>query len=169
MKAKQNQHYIPQFFFKNFSQRKGISMYQLRNNNFVDNAPIKSECSKEYFYSTNLKYENSLQDIEGHASIVIKDIINTEVLWEHNNENKGTLLMFLMLQIYRTEVSTEEFNKYVNEIGKGMLYNEKFSGNLEIKYNEIENIKFSYKEPGVKMIRFALKNIHLMYDMDYVL
>ena len=169
MDEKKNQHYIPQFFLKNFSQRKGIAMYRLSNNYFIDNTSIKKECSKDYFYSTNLKYENNLQDIEGYASKVIREIISTNKLWEQHSENKGTLLMFLMLQIYRTEKSTEELNEYVNEVGKGILYNEKFSGNLDIGYDEIENFEFSYNEPGVEMIKNALKGMHHMYDMDYAL
>ncbi|NSB14122.1 DUF4238 domain-containing protein [Clostridium beijerinckii] len=119
---------------RNFSQRKGISIYRISSSNFIENSPIKTECSKDYFYSTNLKYENNLQDIEGYASTVIGEIISTSELWNHHSENKGTLLMFLMLQVYRTEISTEELNVYINEIGKGLLHNEKFYGNLDMEY-----------------------------------
>ncbi|ALB45626.2 DUF4238 domain-containing protein [Clostridium beijerinckii] len=125
---------MPQFFLRNFSQRKGISIYRISSSNFIENSPIKTECSKDYFYSTNLKYENNLQDIEGYASTVIGEIISTSELWNHHSENKGTLLMFLMLQVYRTEISTEELNVYINEIGKGLLHNEKFYGNLDMEY-----------------------------------
>ena len=166
---KENQHYIPQFYFRNFSNREGISMHYIPKDKYIENAPIDKECSDKYFYSKNLKYENNLEKIEGFASGVIRDIINTNELWNHNSEDKGTLLMFILLQIYRTEIAATELNRYANEVGRGMLYNEKFSGNLDIEYNEIENIEFGFSEPGVEMIKFALKNMYLLYDMDYSL
>lgn len=166
---KENQHYIPQFYFRNYSNRDGISMHYIPKDKFIENTPIDKECSDKYFYSTNLVYENNLEKIEGFASSVIRDIINTNELWDHNSEDKGTLLMFILLQIYRTEIAATEFNRYVNEVGRSILYNGKYSGNLNIKYEDIENLEFSFSEPGVEMIKFALKNLHLLYDMDYAL
>lgn len=102
-----NQHYVPQFYQRNFSQDgKTIATYVLSKNKFIPRAPIKNQSSGDYFYSDNMTIEKTLGDIEGMANGVIKKIINTP-MEKLTGEEEEILYIFTMLQVGRTNFQVE--------------------------------------------------------------
>ena len=58
MAQNKNQHYIPKFYFKQFSQNgKTICVFNISKELSIENAPITGQCSKDYFYSKNIEVE----------------------------------------------------------------------------------------------------------------
>ncbi len=74
---KNNHHYVPQFYLRNFSHnKKNISMYLKSSRKFIEMANIKGQAYKQHLYGETEDLENTLMTIEHKASIVINKIIN---------------------------------------------------------------------------------------------
>lgn len=80
MAEKKNQHYVPQFHFKNFSvneNRKTINLFNIPSNKFIENkANIRHQSSEDWFYGKDLILENVLEHFETQTSSIIKKIID---------------------------------------------------------------------------------------------
>lgn len=75
MAEKTNQHFVPQFYFRFFSNDgKSICMLNRKNGNAVNTAQIEGQASKKYFYGENLETENFLAETEGFFSSVLKKL-----------------------------------------------------------------------------------------------
>lgn len=88
MKPTINQHYVPRFYMKNFSNVKNIgtkkeksliSFYQFKNNLLKENIPINSICAEDYFYDEDGRIENTLSNLEGKWSKSLKNAINENI------------------------------------------------------------------------------------------
>jgi hypothetical protein len=100
-----NQHYVPRCHLKPFSVNgdgKAINLLNINKCLLVQNAPIKNQCAKAYFYGKDLVVERGLQEIEGkYASIVSDVIINQEC----DYEDLKFLRDFSYLQYLRTDTA----------------------------------------------------------------
>ena len=76
-----NQHYVPRFYMKNFSEVKNeetnkekalISFYQFDKMIYIEKIPTKSICCEKYFYDEDGHIENKLTEKESIWSKSIK-------------------------------------------------------------------------------------------------
>ena len=108
-----NQHYVPQFYLRNFSvDKKNVGAYiLLKSGKNIPSAPIKGQASRDYFYSDDMEMENALGDLEACAKKVIDKIIAapTEPL---SKEDKDTLFDFTVIQLGRTEVQASRIKQW---------------------------------------------------------
>ncbi len=78
MASNKNQHYVPQCYLKKFStsseSKAAICLYNLDRKKLIKNAPIKNQCSKNYFYGEDLVIEKALQEIEGIFSEIVRNL-----------------------------------------------------------------------------------------------
>lgn len=137
-----NQHYVPQFLLKKFSlDKKMIKIYQKEKDKIIEKAPIKNQCSKDWFYGKE-NIEEELSQIEGDGAKVIKFIIEGKKIKEIEIEQ---LYQFIFLQSIRTNKKKEIINNSVEEVLEEIKIYEKQS--LEIIPGElIKNLKYEYKE-----------------------
>ena len=64
MASHKNQHFFPRVFLRAFSQNglgRAINLYNIDARRGIENAPLKSQCSKSYFYGEDLTLERILQ------------------------------------------------------------------------------------------------------------
>ena len=55
------QHYVPQFYLKNFSSNnKSVGIYNFNVNKYISNASIKDNFGKNYFYGDDKRIEMAL-------------------------------------------------------------------------------------------------------------
>ena len=97
-----NQHYVPQFYLKYFSdvKKKIIGVYTIKDQKKIDKAPIKNQSSSDYFYSDNNKIENALSVIEKTGKEVIDEVIKNP---REKLKKKGMMLyIYTMVQLLRT-------------------------------------------------------------------
>jgi len=60
MGDKRNQHFVPQFFLRNFGTEKFISSYLIQGKRFINNVSIRGQCQKSYLYGREPDIENAL-------------------------------------------------------------------------------------------------------------
>lgn len=137
MASNKNQHYVPQCYLRQFAYEQStasIFVYNLDRKRLIPNAPIKSQCSKNYFYGEDLKLEKALQPIEGRYSDFIKKISLSS--YRPNKEDDAFILDFWLLQYLRTEAAS----KRIVEMAEGFV---KITGVTEFKLQLDEAIQES--------------------------
>lgn len=151
MASNKNQHYVPQCYLKKFAtdeSKAAICVYNLDRKKLIKNAPIKNQCSKNYFYGDDLVLEKSLQPIEGHFSEIVRTLEKPNyVLTE---KDKIFLKDFWLLQHLRTD----EFSKSIAE-----------SAEQDIKKILSIDVKMKIKEVVRKSMDSISRNRHLVDDL----
>jgi Protein of unknown function (DUF4238) len=108
MADNKNQHFVPQFYLRNFSSedhRKTVGLFNLKQSKFVPRAGIKNQCTRDYWHGENDPYfEEFIRGLEGLSATAIKTAITTDRLFRLD-----ILKKFLMLQTGRTVHSAEAF------------------------------------------------------------
>lgn len=106
MPQNKRQHYVPRCHLKPFSlDRKGaaINLYNVESQTAVRNAPVKSQCARDYFYGRDGVIEHHMGTFETIYSLVVNRL-------ERNNGNVNAedlnfLREFSLLQYSRTEMA----------------------------------------------------------------
>lgn len=106
---KKNQHYLPKFYLRNFSNKKNlkqIGLYNLNNKVYCKTAKLKTQGSKNFFYGHDGVIEDALADIEGKLSKVIKQVLNNN-LPQKETTDYFHLLNFVILTYLRNPIAIE--------------------------------------------------------------
>ncbi len=106
MATNKNQHFVPRYHLRPFtlgSEDAAINLFNLDCKKLIPNAPVKNQCSKDYFYCKNERLEKAIQLIESGYSQALRDLIqNYRTLTE---SNKIVFKIFWLFQHLRTEAA----------------------------------------------------------------
>lgn len=149
MQITKNQHYVPRFYMKYFSNIRNagtkkekvlISFYQFKDNILRENIPTTSVCSEDYFYGQDGKTENSLAEMENRWSIAFKNV-NDNTFAEGDIES---IREFVIYQISRTKAMLSHNREMVTNVMEAV--SKKQFGNMadgktfnELLENKIQN------------------------------
>jgi hypothetical protein len=106
MAENKNQHFVPRCHLKPFSLSGAglaINVYNHAAERGIENAPVRGQCSKSYFYGDDLELETVFQRIEGRYAGVLDVITNRP--HELTQHHLDTLRHFTHLQMNRTETA----------------------------------------------------------------
>jgi hypothetical protein len=104
MPSNKNQHFVPRCYLRAFSVDSSglvINLFNLDRCRAIPNAPLKSQCSKNYFYGEDLRLERALQGIEGSYASMLSEI--TQPGYRLTTTHRQQLKDFWCLQHLRTE------------------------------------------------------------------
>jgi hypothetical protein len=130
MQITRNQHYVPRFYMKQFSnilnantkkEKVLISFYQFKDGLLRDSVPTTSVCSEDYFYDEDGKVEGMLAEKEGKWASIIQQI-NLGV--ELNSNDIHGIQEFTIYQLLRTKASLEHSQNMASTMVTDVLYNE---------------------------------------------
>lgn len=112
MPAFKNQHFVPQCYLRPFGNKdqekaKSINLFNLKSHKLIKNAPIKNQCSHDYFYGKDLHIEKILHKFEGSYSELCKKILSNST-YQIDKNDKKCLLNFWHVQYIRTELYVKE-------------------------------------------------------------
>lgn len=102
MSNRKNHHFVPQFYFRRFSQdEKSICVLTKATGQLIEKASIKSQASRNNFYGSD-ELESALGEIEGACSATLRNLVALEnpTLLEGSDVSK--LLLHIALQRSRT-------------------------------------------------------------------
>lgn len=121
-----NQHYVPRFYMKHFSNIKNsgtkqekvfISFYQFKDNSFKENVPTSSICSEDYFYGHDEKIEKTLSDMESKWSLALKNVIYDNF----TIDDIESIREFVIYQINRTKAMLSHTREIATSMAKCIL------------------------------------------------
>ena len=168
-----NQHFVPQFYQRNFSaDKKTIGTYIIGQKRYIPTAGIKHQSSADYIYSANMKIEEALGSLEALASKAIEKVI-TYPTCMLDGEDAMALYVFTMLQIGRTPAFIKMMMDNANKMGTLMLrkYVEAMrktahSDEVGLITDEVlDAVSIEMKEPGLHAVGAISKLIDTCYDL----
>lgn len=149
MATNKNQHYVPKCYLKEFtydSEGKAINVFNLDRNKLISMAPVKNQCSRDYFYGKSDKLESAIQFVEGAYASTLKELLNNPQ--SINEKHTIVLKRFWLLQYLRTEASSRRSVEMTNGIGEvAGISAEEF--NIEIKDAVIMGMKIFAKKMDI--------------------
>ncbi|MCS4307660.1 hypothetical protein M2404_002000 [Rheinheimera pacifica] len=104
MATNKNQHFVPRCYLKAFSKSGeglAINLFNIDRRRLIQNAPLKHQCSKDYFYGEDQELENAIQFIEGRYGSIVKEVLSPG--YRFTEDHKHFLKLFWLLQYLRTE------------------------------------------------------------------
>lgn len=166
-----NQHYIPQFYLRNFSDinQKAIGAFRFEEQRFIQNASIKEVAFRHHLYDKDDSVENFLADEERTWKAVLDIFLGRNVtqatltmLQEKGEDFVLDLFRFFSITEARTtqlgDATSYIINSIEKQFGKEMpppIYDEYF-GNLE----EVT------KHPNIVPLMVAFDNIPFFAGLD---
>lgn len=116
MADNKNQHFVPKFYLRNFSDNgKQISVFHLDTEKFIPASPIKHEASEDYFYGKGQTIDEDLQVLETKASILVAGLLSGGDLPKPESEDHFRLLQFVSSLRFRTEYARTAHNERIHE------------------------------------------------------
>lgn len=101
MAERKRQHYVPQFYLKNFSvDNATFNILNVQNGKIIESAPINRQCYAPYFYQSDA-IETELGKLETISAPIIKKVISPNCFQITQDEEK-TLKMYTIFQFFRT-------------------------------------------------------------------
>lgn len=128
MSIKKRQHFVPQFYLRNFSpsyKRQQIGVFNITSQIYAKYASLREQACSNYFYGQDGKIENELSKIENNAAVIINKIINN-----NNNIPKPLtdeyliLLKFIFILRARTESASNELIEFQSKLFKNLYPND---------------------------------------------
>ncbi len=108
MANNKNQHFVPRCYLRPFTQGGeglAINLFNLERMKLISNAPVKNQCSRDYFYGTDELLENAIQHVETGYSKSLRDLLNDNR--SLSEDNKIVLRIFWLFQHLRTEAAAK--------------------------------------------------------------
>jgi hypothetical protein len=120
---KKNNHFVPRSYLKRFCPGKGkqIALYNIAADLIVPRAPIKSQCSRDYFYTKNPVFEDAFGDIEGDQRTLLDEILRTERAPSLATMEHARLMSGILFQRGRTVAAAEQTDELASLFGKALL------------------------------------------------
>ena len=78
MATNKNQHFVPRCYLRQFTSNganRAINLYNIDRDKFVEHAPVKSQCSGDYFYGKNSQLEKAIQSVEDAYGYTIHKLL----------------------------------------------------------------------------------------------
>jgi len=163
MASKRNQHYIPQYYLRNFSiNSKSVCCFNIARHKPIETASIKGQCKIKYFYGKIPTIENALNKHETLCSKVIKTIIRNQKLPERNTFEHRQLLRFIAVQHGRTKNSADVINEMVSHTLKQMAIDSK-----KLTKEQLKDVKIELNDPVLLSLNTVVKTYPLLLDLKY--
>ncbi|MBT2687277.1 DUF4238 domain-containing protein [Bacillus sp. ISL-47] len=168
---KVSNHFVPQFYLKNFSNnKKSIGMYNIGNKRYVKEASIKKQACKDYLYGDDGTIEDMFMDLENECSKIIKNIIATEQIPNKNSQEYSLLILFILLCEARNLKMADSFNNLIDKQAKISL---KMKANknksFKVPIEAIEKSKISFNIPNLYSIRAIAETYPIIMDLKAIL
>lgn len=171
MSEKKNQHYVPRYYFRYFSgDGKRVSLLSVRNGKTIKNAPIKSQCSKDYFYGEK-EIEETLEGLENEHREALNKLKSSLNFTELSEDEYCLILQAVLFQRARTLAGREKRKRPQDKLAR--LYmeveiNNDTSLSEEEKTQQRESLGSLEANPkhyqGLEMIH-SIQGVEYIIDM----
>src|ERR1700761_8825720 len=120
---RKNNHYVPKYYLKRFRSKsdRQIGLYNLNSGAQTDEAPIKSQCARSYFYSKNPIFEDRLSALEAKQTLLLERIISQNHAPIQGTSDRQMLSAGIALQEGRTVSSAMQADRLADQFGRAML------------------------------------------------
>jgi len=169
---KKNQHYMPQFYFRFFSNNgKDICIFNIDNKqHFI--GPFKNQSSKDYFYFKGSELENAFERLEHSQRESLNKLIKVRNFKALSHEEHIEILRFIAFQDTRTNYAKRGVNETTQHLVREyvkpkMLQDEEL--NKKVTKEEILKVNLTYPADHLISIAIGLQTPILLSDLIPIL
>lgn len=162
--SKTYNHYVPQFYLRNFSGNNSIGVYNFADRRFTDEDSIKSVAGRNFLYGKDDKLENWFRNLESKWAPIIKSMLESEMLPVDSIEFTY-LLMFVYLSDVRTAEKADDYKKSTLEEAKRIVTMVSAQDDTELTGDEIESLDVTIDRPNLSYIEGMKDLIRIMSDL----
>lgn len=102
MEKKKRQHYVPQFYLRNFVREDNkFTIFNIKSEKIIENVPYRKQCYEDYYYGDDEVWEEKLGAVESSVALIIAKI-NEQSNYYPDVEEIKILKKFILYQRYRT-------------------------------------------------------------------
>lgn len=163
-KEKIYNHYVPQFYLRNFSGNNSIGVYNFDIKKFIDEAAIRNNAGRDFLYGHDTDLENWFQNLEGKWATVINKILQNNKIPKDSTEYTY-LLMFIYLSDARVAEQADAFKQHKLEKGKAFAKMMVEQGKTNLSNEDIDNLDVNIERPNLVYIKGMEKIINVMSDL----
>lgn len=166
MAEKKNQHYVPKFhlkFFSNNEDQKSIGVWHVDNEKYIPSASIKSQASEDYFYGKDLEIENAFGEFEGYIAELTKYLIEFGTPPQHYSPAHLDILAFIVTLAKRTKFAADEINEGTDKMMKSIL---KHDPNVK---DHLDKVTISTPSASIQSLGHAMMSYPLTIDLKFKL
>ena len=166
MPKKKRHHYIPRFYLKRFSinnEGKFIGLYNLNNNKFISQAPLRHQAYENFLYGEDDEIENALANIEETIARFFYYWTEEKQLIPPPPETNGyqILKQFILYQAFRIPKSGMSMMDSLNE---GMeVFLKEFDPQLA---DQMKGHKIVHENPVLLSLLNSIEHEHLLNFLD---
>ncbi|MCE9549635.1 MAG: DUF4238 domain-containing protein [Betaproteobacteria bacterium] len=157
MASNKNQHFVPRCYLRPFTtdeDRKIINLFNIDRAKVILDAPIKSQCSRDYFYGTDDRLENAIQFVEKSYASALPDLLSYRK--PLTPKSRVVIPRFWFLQHIRTEAASQRTVAMSEEAD-------------ELIEHPTESFKLGIKEAVQIALRSYAENLDALDDLKIVL
>lgn len=165
MASKKNQHFVPQFYLRRFSntlKSPYINLFNYKSQKFISNAAIKKQASINNFYDNDNLVEDTLSLIEREAAKCISKIDETNVI-PKSLSDRITILAFTLFQTTRTKSSALDVQSGINDLYK------RANENVPALKDFFKEYRIGIEKPASFAISITARLIPLASDLKLML
>jgi hypothetical protein len=167
MPENKNQHYVPELYFKLFSDDgRYINLFNLKRRKTIPSVSIKDQCSEDYFYGKGpgqdgkLTIEGSFALLEHTVAKIIHSILETQQVPIKRSKQYFELLFYIVSQHNRTKHEADEADEITDQMARVWLQkNETLSSILK-------NVRIGLKNPTAFGLYSAATSWPLALDLE---
>lgn len=165
MANRKNQHFVPKVHLRKFAvdvRKKQINIWLIKKDRVVKGASISGQCSKDYFYGSDLEIENFFNSPEGIFGQVVDRLIETQ---NPTKDDLQSLLFLWLLQYIRSERAITEQLLVMNAVREKAALGEINVNNLE----KIIGEPMSASDAMASSLKSAIDYFEIIMDLRPVL
>ena len=121
MAKKKKQHFVPQFYLKNYSfqnDSRSIGICALDSGRYIQRGNLRNQAYSDYFYGENAVLENAFALLEGSVSSILSQIISDRKIPPRESREYFHLLTFIISLSQRTRYAADAVNEMANQMLK---------------------------------------------------
>lgn len=156
MASNKNQHFVPRCYLRPFTlngENQAINLFNIDRLRFIAGAPVKSQCSSDYFYGEDLRLEKVLQVSEGAYAAALREILSPA--YKVTDPHRDLLRHFCLLQHLRTEAASRR----AVEMSEGMV---------EVIGDGVD-FRMSIRDAVLMSMRAFVENMDILEDLKICL
>ena len=162
--SKTYNHYVPQFYFRNFSGNNSIGVYNFDRKRFVDEDSISSVAGQDFLYGKDNDLEDWFRNLESKWAPIIKSMLVSETLPVDSTEYTY-LLMFVYLSDVRTAEKADDYKKSTLEEAKRIVTMISAQDDIDLTDDDMEGLDVKIDRPNLSYIQGMPDMIKIIADL----
>lgn len=163
MAAFRKNHFVPQFYLRNFGTKKSIAVFNIAQGRFIPKGSIRKQCQREYLYGRTDKIEKALQKLEEQVANIIRCAIEKGELPKKETEEYVSLVVFIALQLSRSPVAGNMLQTAMTKMMRGVLRSDPRLPN-DLK-NHLDEVRMAHKNPVLLNMSMLSQYPYLLHDL----